>query len=399
MVAVAGTENRPTAALSEAQLADFWNGIIANEGAAKRMAGSIVRPDDVEDVVSSASILFVESLGRAENPTVPRDAETFRRRYLTIVKNHALDCVRDPQAGENRPVHTSWGVEHEPIVGGRKIADRPLDQVFARNDENAYDAPAPPEARPEDNVDRLEQILMEEVDRLTPMQRTIIRERYVEGRKRAEVAERNGISVKTYDAHLQAAFFWLRDNLWYAAFIDDDVGRSKWSDLIEELSARHDDADDKRMAQQRAELEAMIARIPGIGAEVTPPSAEEGAPNAEVGRLDVSVAAQDASVIAPDVSVSALDVSVSALDVSVARPDVSVATPADEDPGPDVSVPAPAAEDTPLDVSVAAPAAEDARLDVSVTAPDVRVAPPDVSVAAPEFSVPAPDASVAALRR
>jgi hypothetical protein len=38
------------------------------------------------------------------------------------------------------------------------------------------------------------------------MQRRIIHETFFKGRKRAAVAHRLGISVKTYDCHLQKAF-------------------------------------------------------------------------------------------------------------------------------------------------------------------------------------------------
>jgi DNA-directed RNA polymerase specialized sigma24 family protein len=253
-VAAAGCENSPKTALTEVQLSAFWDWIVANADAARRMARKFVPTRDIDDVVNSASILFLESFERAENPArMPADDDEFRRRYLAIVRNHALDCVRAP-GGTEAAVHAHWGIAPEPVVGGRKTADRPLDQVFARNDLDHYDAPAPAEVRPRDNVDELGRILRRQADNLSRMQRIVVLETFFEGRKRAEVAARNGISVKTYDNHLQAAFARLRDELWEEAFCDDDVDRSVWSDRIEGLSDRYDDALGRRMAEQFARI-------------------------------------------------------------------------------------------------------------------------------------------------
>jgi DNA-directed RNA polymerase specialized sigma24 family protein len=246
-VAVAGSEKSPTPALTEAQLSAFWAGIVANGDAARRMALGFVPPQEVDDVVSSASILFLESLQRPEKPArIPADENEFRARYLVIVRNHAIDCVRDADASD-RPVHSHWGVEYEPHVGGRRTADRPLDHVFARNDRGEYDAPATPGMRDQDDVDKLGEILGRELEQLTRMQRTVITETFLEGRKRAEVAARHGISVKTYDNHLQAAFAILRDELWFAAHRAGRVDRSSWYDRIEQLSDRYDAAFSRRV--------------------------------------------------------------------------------------------------------------------------------------------------------
>lgn len=257
-VAPGGSEDPAPPSLTEAQLATFWNGIIASGEAARRMAGQIVRKQDVEDVVSTASLLFLESFQRAGKPApFPKTDDELRARFLAIVRNHALDCVRDTHADE-RPVHSHWGVDHEPLVRGRKIADRSLDHVFARNDKENYDAPATAEARDQDDVGKLEEILRARLAPLTRMQRIVVEETFFDKRKRAEVAQRHGISVKTYDNHLQKAFYIMREELWCDAWNEWDADRSSWYDRIEELSDRYDDAFARRAERREERLRAWI---------------------------------------------------------------------------------------------------------------------------------------------
>jgi hypothetical protein len=59
------------------------------------------------------------------------------------------------------------------------------------------------------------------------------------GRKRAEIARRVGIRVKTYDSHLEAAFRSLRYLLSDEADEFTGVDRSRWYDLIDELCERY----------------------------------------------------------------------------------------------------------------------------------------------------------------
>jgi RNA polymerase sigma factor (sigma-70 family) len=250
-VVAAGSEVAPTTALTDAQLSAFWDGILANTDAARRMARQIVPKQDVDDVVNSASILFLESLQRPDKPAkFPADNAAFLHRFVAIIRNHALDCVRDSGAAAERPVRTNWGVESEPAVGGRKIADRPLDHVFARNDMGNYDAAAETPMRPKDNIDALDSILRAQVGRLPTMQRKVIVETFFNEQKRAQVAAKLGISVKTYDNHLQAAFNTLRDELWYDAFDAAEIDRSAWFDRIEQLSDRYDYALGLRIARE-----------------------------------------------------------------------------------------------------------------------------------------------------
>jgi len=238
-VAIAGEGNSTSSPLSEAQRSAFWASIVSNLDPARRMARQFVRRQSVEDVVNSAAILFLESLQRPKKPArIPATEDDFRGRFLAIVRNHAIDCIRDSDGAE-RPIHSHWAKAPEPIVGGRKVADRELDQVFARNDRGKYDAPAPAARHAKDDIEELYHILQSHLDDLSQMQREIIEETYFERRKRAEIAARHGISVYTYDNHLQAAFRTLRDSMEQVVDISADLDRPHWYDVIERLIERH----------------------------------------------------------------------------------------------------------------------------------------------------------------
>jgi len=77
-------------------------------------------------------------------------------------------------AATSAPVLLPDGSDHQcrsvPPVP-RSTPDRALDQVFARNDEGEYDAPAPVPRRPLDDLDNLHNILRSQLDELTPAQR------------------------------------------------------------------------------------------------------------------------------------------------------------------------------------------------------------------------------------
>ena len=237
-VATAGAGKSPSPSLTDAQVSTFWAGIIANRAAARRMARLFVSRQNVDDVVNTAAIQFIESLQRAEKPAAfPKTEDELRGRYLAIVRNHALDCVRESESPEC-PVHSHWGLAQEPAVGGRKVADRDLDHVFARNDCNQYDAAAPAERCDQDISDQLERFLRRLVSKLSRMQRRVIEEGFFERRKRAEVARRLGIRVKTYDSHLQAAFRSLRHLLMQEAEASTGAERLFVYDLIDELRER-----------------------------------------------------------------------------------------------------------------------------------------------------------------
>ena len=238
-VAIAGERKSPSPSLTEAQLSAFWAGILSHTDAARRMAGRFVARESVDDIVHTAASHFVESLEPPKRAPFPKTDDEFRRRFLVIVRNHAINCIHDSHAS-GRPIHSHWGVETEPMVGGHHVADRELDRVFARNDDAKYDAPASAELRAQDTTDQLDYLLRSCVEDLPPQQQKIINETFFEKRKRAEVARRLGISESTYDNHLQAAFRSLRDQLAQVVELFTDVDRSLWYDFIEDLCERYE---------------------------------------------------------------------------------------------------------------------------------------------------------------
>jgi RNA polymerase sigma factor (sigma-70 family) len=249
-VASAGEGDSPTSALSDERLAAFWAGIVANQDAARRMASRFVPRHSADDILNTGAILFLESLQRARKPVpFPKTDHDFRRQFLAIVRNHAIDCIRGNDHGD-RPVHSHWGDEPEPVVGGRKVADRGLDQIFLRNDDGKYDAPAPVELRDKDRVDELEQILTCHLATMPRVQRQVVFETFFEGRKRAEVARRLGISVHTYDNHLQEGFRTLRHSLSKDADVFTEVDRSLWYDQIEDLRERYEASRVRRVSRR-----------------------------------------------------------------------------------------------------------------------------------------------------
>jgi DNA-directed RNA polymerase specialized sigma24 family protein len=238
-VATAGKETTISPSLSDEQRAAFWAGVLAHRDAARRMAACFVSLQNVDDVVDTAMVRFIESLERANNPgSLPTEDAAFRRRFLKIVRNHAINCGH--RDGIACPVHSNWGMALEPAVGGRSAGDRELDHVFARNDDGKYDAPASIERRPQDDVEALRAILREHVSDLPPMQRAVIIGTVFEGRKRAAVAASLGISVKTYDCHLQAAYRFLRMSLPQDSLAYPELDRSVWYDIFEELRERYE---------------------------------------------------------------------------------------------------------------------------------------------------------------
>src|SRR5689334_5617423 len=108
-VAIAGAGHSTSSSLSEAQLSAFWAGILSHTDAARRMAGLFVSRENVDDIVHTATIHFVESLEPPRKARFPKTDDEFRRRFLVIVRNHAINCIHDRNASEH-PIHTHWGV-------------------------------------------------------------------------------------------------------------------------------------------------------------------------------------------------------------------------------------------------------------------------------------------------
>lgn len=250
-VATAGQEHGLLPSLGEEQLAVFWARIVEHLDAGRRTAGKFVSRQSVDDVVHSAAVRYLESFHRPVNPAIfPATAAQFRGEFLKTVQNYAIDCVRDTHVGEH-PIHSHWAQAPEPVVGGRNCANRELDRVFARNDHGEYDAPAPTERHPKEDLDELHQILRSHLEDLSPMQTAIVVETFFEKRKRAEVAARHGISVSTYDNHLQAAFRALRASFKGVVEIASGIDMPPWYDVVEDLCDRYDARQQRRMLRKK----------------------------------------------------------------------------------------------------------------------------------------------------
>jgi RNA polymerase sigma factor (sigma-70 family) len=235
-VASAGEGKSPSPSLSDAQLSAFWDGIIRYGDDARRMAAQLVSRQNVDDVVHTAAVLFIEWLQK--KPTrFPKNDDDFRYKFLHIAHNHAINCVSGSK-GPEHPIHSRWGVVPEPALRGHKVGDRELGEVFARNNNGKYDVPAPVELPVEDAADHLHQILHRHLAQLPPRQRQVIHETFFLKRERQEIARRLGISVCTYDNHLQAAYRSFRKKLTQDAEESTDDDRSHSYDVIAMLNER-----------------------------------------------------------------------------------------------------------------------------------------------------------------
>jgi RNA polymerase sigma factor (sigma-70 family) len=250
--ATASEAQSTSGSLSEAQLATFWAGIVANYDAARRMAARFVPRHSALDVVHTAAVQFVEDAQRSKKPEpFPATADRFRRKFLKMVGNHALDCIRGTRRPDS-PVHSNWGIDEEPFVGGHNLANRELDTVFARNDRGKYDAAAPAMRRAEDDLDGLHYILHSHMEDLSQTEREIIEETYFREESRHEIAARRGISLNTYDNHKKAACRKLRESMMAVVDFATDIDLPDWYDRIEKMNTRHA-ARQRRRASRKKE--------------------------------------------------------------------------------------------------------------------------------------------------
>jgi RNA polymerase sigma factor (sigma-70 family) len=224
--------------LSDAQLSTFWARILDNIDAARRMAALFVSTQNVHDVVHSAAVSFVQDAQRSKKAEpFPASEDRFRRKFLKMVRNRAIDCVRGKRPA--CPIHSHWGIDPEPDVAGRNVADRELDTVFARNDQGKYDAPAPTVPRARNDLDGLHYILRSHMDDLSQAEREIIEQAYFQEQPRDEIAARRGISLNTYDNQRKAACRKLRDSMMAVVDFCYDIDLPDWYDRIAEMNKRH----------------------------------------------------------------------------------------------------------------------------------------------------------------
>jgi len=64
-------------------------------------------------------------------------------------------------------------------------------------------------------------------------------ETFFEGRTRAQIVKRRGISASTYDNHPQAAYRSVRTGMMEVVELSTDFDRPYWYDLVEILNERH----------------------------------------------------------------------------------------------------------------------------------------------------------------
>lgn len=112
---------------------------------------------------------------------------------------------------------------------------------------------APTQRGDTDDLDALHQILRNHLEDLSRTQYDIIVETFYQKRKRAEVAARHGISVSTYDNHLQAAFRTLRASQKGVVDFARDMDVSPWYDLVEELLDRRAATRVRRVRSKKGE--------------------------------------------------------------------------------------------------------------------------------------------------
>jgi len=192
----------------------------------------------VEDVVHTAAVLFVEDAKRSTNPEpFPANEDRFRRTFLKMVWNHAIDCIRDSKRPAC-PVHSHWGIDPEPFVGGHNLANRGLDTVFARNDRGKYDALAPTVRRAKDDFDGLHDILGDHLEEMSQTQREVIDDEFLEGRTGAKIAARRGIRMNSCDTQRRAAFLTRRDSMTTVADLSTVIDLPNGYGRIEEMSKR-----------------------------------------------------------------------------------------------------------------------------------------------------------------
>lgn len=237
--------------LSDAQLSTFWARIVTNLDAARRIAARFVSKRSVDDVVHTAAVSFVENAQRSKKPEpFPASEDRFRRKFLKMVRNHAVDCVRERKRPAC-PIHSHWSIDREVVIPARNVADRELDTVFARNDEGKYDAPAPTVRRAQNDLNGLHYILRSHMDDLSPTEREIIDETYFQELSRDEIATRRGISLNTYDNHRKAACRKLRDSMTAIVDFFPDLDLPDWYDRVEEMSKRHAASQRRRASRKK----------------------------------------------------------------------------------------------------------------------------------------------------
>jgi len=262
----------PTHPLTDAQLATFWSWVEASLEAGLARIGTYVAPDDTHDVVADALTAMLDELtcehGRQDFPATLGE---FRSRFFTKLRDRGL-WYRGDGKPDDHSVRTFWGSVARRLPA-RYSADRPLWKVFGPLDEAAL-AVAQDEAEPcgfiaprdlhpglrsypptdwPTYTTRLAKFLRPRVLELPFGQAEVIMATYpfepwreAVQPKRKQIAERLGISPKTYDTQHRRGLDALRPQVveWARRKLDpsdamfDRYDENPWPEIILGLERR-----------------------------------------------------------------------------------------------------------------------------------------------------------------
>jgi len=119
-------------------------------------------------------------------------------------------------------------------------------------------------------------ILRSQLDKLPPAQREIIEETFFEGRTRAQIVARRGISTSTDDNHLQAANRALRTAMMEVVKSSKRADRPYWYDLVEVLNERHAAKQLRRKSREKGKRSTSQHERSSFKGEASPVAPERG---------------------------------------------------------------------------------------------------------------------------
>jgi len=125
-------------------------------------------------------------------------------------------------------------------------------------------------------VQPLNTILRSQLDKLPPAQREIIDETFFDGRTRAQIVARRGISTSTYDNHLQAAYRALRTAMMEVVKTSKGADRPSWYDLVEVLNERHAAKQLRRKSREKGKRSTSQHERSTFTGEASPVAPERG---------------------------------------------------------------------------------------------------------------------------
>jgi hypothetical protein len=122
----------------------------------------------------------------------------------------------------------------------------------------------------------LNTILRSQLGKFPPAQRKIIEETFFDGRTRAQIVARRGISASTYDNHLQAAYRALRTAMMEVVKSFKGADRPCWCDLVEVLNERHAAKQRRRTSCEKGKRSTSQHERSSFKGEASPVAPERG---------------------------------------------------------------------------------------------------------------------------